>query len=1033
MSAEASVELSAAELRELRKKEKQEKKAQKAAADKPQWGTGKKDEKKAEKVVEAEPELVYTAPGDFKDLSHPMEKAYDPSRVEKSWADWWENKGFFTPDAEAAKNVPEARKFVMCIPPPNVTGSLHIGHTLTDAIEDSLTRWHRMRGDVSLWVPGIDHAGIATQTVVERMILKEEGKTRHDYGRDAFLEKVWQWKEQYGGKIKHQTHKIGCSVDWTREAFTMDEKRSVAVTEAFVRMFEKGLIYRDTRLVSWCPHLRTALSDIEVDTVQIDGPTKMIVPGFKGDVEVGVLHKFEYKVKGVEGRSLIVATTRIETMLGDVAVAVHPDDERYKDLIGMELIHPFHPERKVVVIADGILVDPTFGTGAVKITPAHDQNDYQCGRRHHLPFINILSENGHILPEQGGALFGGLHRFEVRSKIITELTKLGLYHGKMANPMALGVCSRSGDIIEPFLIPQWWVNCKGMAARATDAVRNKELTILPSTHEQTWFKWLDNIQDWCVSRQLWWGHRIPAYKIVSPARPADVEEGQWWVVGRDEAEAIENAKKKTGAADVKLARDEDVLDTWFSSGLFPFATMGWPNKTADMEAFFPNSILETGHDILFFWVARMVMMSLELMDCLPFKTVYLHAMVRDKSGRKMSKSLGNVVDPLEIIEGITLDDIIAKLKGGNLKESELERAIKDKSEDFPEGIPACGADALRYGLLAYTKQGQNVNLDIKRVIGYRQFCNKLWNATKFALMRFPEGFKAQGFNMSQLTWADRWILSRLSAATEGANKAFENYEFSDAVTSTYNFWLYELCDVYLELLKPRFPASSEEKYDLTEDQRTALEVLYTCLDKGLRLLHPMTPFVTEELYHRIPSSHWKAESISIADYPQAVRSHTAPVVEEEMAVFLKTVSGIRSLLATTGIPPSQATIYYDTRVERITLSAQSLEVKTLSKVLAAYPKSAAPQNARLLEDVVEGISIFIDLGALSNETVVAVKTRIEKKAQTTENDLQRLEKKMSGPGYEKAQQEAKDQDAKTLAELKNASEKLAASLAALSL
>lgn len=967
-----------------------------------------------------------------------MEKAYDPTRVEKSWADWWEKKGYFTPDAEAAKAVPHSRKFVMVIPPPNVTGSLHIGHTLTDAVEDSLTRWHRMRGDVSLWVPGIDHAGIATQTVVERMILKDEGKTRHDYGREKFLDKVWEWKNQYGGKIKHQTQKLGCSVDWSREAFTMDEKRSAAVTEAFVRMFDKGLIYRDTRLVSWCPHLRTALSDIEVDTIQIDAPTKMIVPGFKGDVEVGVLHKFEYKVKGMEDRSLIVATTRIETMLGDVAVAVHPDDERYKDLIGKELVHPFHQDRKLVVIADGILVDPTFGTGAVKITPAHDQNDYQCGRRHNLPFINILSENGHVLPEMGGLLFGGLHRFEVRTKIIDELTKLGLYHGKLANPMALGVCSRSGDIIEPFLIPQWWVDCKDMAARAVAAVRTKELTILPSAHEQTWFKWLENIQDWCVSRQLWWGHRIPAYKIVSPARPADLGEADWWVVGRNEEEARTRAVAKTGVENVVLERDEDVLDTWFSSGLFPFATMGWPEKTADLDAFFPNSILETGHDILFFWVARMVMMSLELMDCLPFKTVYLHAMVRDKSGRKMSKSLGNVVDPLEIIEGITLEEIIQKLHAGNLRQSELERAVKDKSEDFPEGIPACGADALRYGLLAYTKQGQNVNLDIMRVIGYRQFCNKLWNATKFALMRFPADFKAQGFNPANLTWADRWILSRLSAAAEGANRAFENYEFSDAVTSTYNFWLYDLCDVYLELLKPRFPhasvtADNENAPSLSVDQRTALEVLYLCLDKGLRLLHPMTPFVTEELYHRIPTSEWKSESITMADYPLSVRSHVAPLVEEEMTVFLKTVSGIRSLLATTGIPSSQANIFYDTHHERIHLSEQTLEVKTLAKVAFAAPKSAAAADAKLLEDVVEGISIFIDLSALQVDTLTAVKTRIEKKAQTTERDLERLEKKISGPGYEKAAAEAKEQDYKTLAELKSAQEKLSASLAALSI
>ncbi|KAH0486047.1 MAG: uncharacterized protein KVP18_003862, partial [Porospora cf. gigantea A] len=636
--------------------------------------------------------------------------AYDPKAVEMGWAQWWDEEAFFheEPDDKCSKD-----KFVMMIPPPNVTGSLHLGHTLTVAIEDTITRYNRMLGKKVLWLPGVDHAGIATQSVVERRLLADEGKSRHDYGRTKFLEKVWDWKNVHGNHINNQLRRLGVSVDWEREAFTMDARLSKGVEEAFVRMFDSGYIYRDTRLVSWCPYLKTALSDIEVDPMEVSKPDRIRIPGYEKTIEVGMLWHFKYPVKGQTDRHIEVATTRLETMLGDVAVAVHPEDARYKDLVGCELEHPFLPERKIVVVSD-TYVSQEFGTGAVKITPAHDKNDYDLGRRHKLPMINVFTLDGMMNTDAGE--FAGQHRFECRVKLEKRLEELGLMGEKVPNTKAMQIprCSRSNDVIEYMLMPQWYVDCKSAAARATAAVRQGDLRIVPEMYEKTWFQWLDNIKDWCISRQLWWGHQIPAYRVVEPAQETEV-----WVAAKSMEAAEAKARAKLNC-DVKMQRDEDVLDTWFSSGLFPFSTLGWPEDTPDFRSFFPNTMLETGHDILFFWVARMVMMSFILLDCLPFHTVYLHAMVRDAHGKKMSKSLGNVIDPIEVIEGITLPSMQANLQNNaNLSEKEIKRASDAQKKDFPKGIPECGADALRYGMLAYTKQGRNINLDVQRVIGYR--------------------------------------------------------------------------------------------------------------------------------------------------------------------------------------------------------------------------------------------------------------------------------------------------------------------------
>mmetsp|Transcript_6397 Transcript_6397/g.10765 ORF Transcript_6397/g.10765 Transcript_6397/m.10765 type:complete len:710 (-) Transcript_6397:8-2137(-) len=645
-----------------------------------------KKEKKEKKVKEPEQIFVDNTPkGQFKQIADVFPPTYQPKYVEAAWASWWEANDFYTPDVAKAIEAGEEGRFVMVIPPPNVTGSLHLGHALTNAIQDTLTRWHRMKGKIALWVPGVDHAGIATQSVVEKQLKKLEDKSRHDLGREEFIKRVWEWKNTYGNRICNQIRSLGASVDWTRESFTMDSNLSAAVTEAFVRFHEDGLLYRDTRLVNWSCALKSAISEIEVDHIDLEGRTFLPVPNHKlqATYEFGMITSFAYKVAAdcarEEGEEIVIATTRLETMLGDTAVAVHPDDPRYTHLHGKFLQHPFL-DRRIPIITDGELVDMSFGTGAVKVTPAHDPNDYLCGKRNNLEFITILSEDGSIAPN--GGKYAGMMRYDARVQMEKDMQELGLLRGKEVNKMRLGKCSRSGDIVEPYLTPQWYVNCTSMAKRSVDAVRNGDLKIVPQMHESTWYQWLDNIRDWCVSRQLWWGHRIPAYfaRLAGEDRTTkdsnDPANNDRWFVGRTEAEARSKAAVALGVAEdaITLTQDEDVLDTWFSSGLFPFSVFGWPNETQDMKAFFPTSLLETGLDILFFWVARMVMMSLHLTDSLPFKTVYLHAMVRDKNGRKMSKSLGNVIDPLEVINGCSLAGLLEKIDAGNLPEKEV-RAI----------------------------------------------------------------------------------------------------------------------------------------------------------------------------------------------------------------------------------------------------------------------------------------------------------------------------------------------------------------------
>ena len=869
---------------------------------------------------------------------------YDPKLVEAATYAWWEAAGFFGPGAgprvdDAGSSTAALKPFVMVIPPPNVTGSLHLGHALMAAIEDAVVRWHRMRGRPTLWVPGTDHAGIATQTVVEKTLARERGVSRHDLGRDAFVGEVHAWVKTYGGKICEQLRRVGASPDWSRQAFTMDDQLTAAVKAAFLRLHSDGLVYRDNRLVNWSTRLKTAISDIEVDYIDVPAFHPLKVPGYEKTVEFGVLTSFAYPLDGSDGE-IVVATTRPETMLGDAAVAVHPDDARYAHLIGTHVVHPLDG-RKLPIIGDADLVDMAFGTGAVKITPAHDPNDFATGKRHGLEFVSVFDDEGRI-NERGGR-FAATPRFEVRGRggegergrgrglaptapplppptpsihqaritVVDWLKELGLFRGVAGNPMRLGLCSRSGDVVEPVLKPQWWVACAGMAARAVDAVRGGSLTIVPKESEGTWFRWLESIRDWCVSRQLWWGHRIPAYYIKvgdggdAPGGPSELTDR--WVVAADADAALAEAQSRFPGQAVAVVQDEDVLDTWFSSGLFPFSVFGWPEATPDLARFYPTSLLETGHDILFFWVARMVMMGLQLTDALPFDTVYLHTMVRDAHGRKMSKSLGNVVDPLHVIDGITLAALHATLEGGNLDAKEVAKAKAGQAADFPDGIEECGADALRMALVSYTTQARDINLDIKRVITYRYWCNKLWNAVRFGMMNLGDGFRPDAASVAPsarpaLPLACRWILARLDAAAATANASFESHDFAGVVGAAYTFWQNETCDVFIELVKPAVAAADTDPAAAVAFRQT----LWACLDAGLRLLHPLMPYVTEELWQRLPRGGVApaASSIMVAPYPLP-RGGGDAAAEASMKAVLDAVTVARNLRNEYGLTTRQ--------------------------------------------------------------------------------------------------------------------------------
>ncbi|KAJ7490033.1 tRNA synthetases class I-domain-containing protein [Mycena galericulata] len=831
--------------KEAKRIEKQLKFAAKAARTPAQ--TERNLPKKTDKAESGEKLSVNDTPkgqkkGEWIEGAHhhgPLPAGYNPSTVESAWYDWWEAQGFFLPQMTADGQVKPEGVFVIPAPPPNVTGSLHIGHALTTAIQDALIRWNRMLGRTTLFSPGFDHAGISTQAF---------GQTRHDLGRDKFLETVMEWKNDYQSRITDQLRRLGGSYDWSRTAFTMDEGLSKAVVETFCRLREDGIIYRANRLVNWCVKMNTTLSNLEVEEMVLTGRTLLNIPGYdsKERFEFGVMTSFRLR-----NDRIIVATTRPETMLGDTAIAVHSKDPRYTHLHGKHVVHPFN-DRRIPIVTDDIVVDMDFGTGAVKITPAHDQNDYEVGKRHNLEFINILNDDG-TFNANAGDKFKGMKRYHARIAVVQALKDAGLYVETRDHAMEIRICSKSGDVIEPLIKPQWYVRCKPLAEEAIKRTIAGELVIKPKQSENEWFKWLEGIQDWCISRQLWWGHRCPAYFVRIEGTTQDRNDDNNWVVGRNYL---------PDGAGFTLEQDEDVLDTWFSSGLWPFSIMGWPDNTPDLQNFYPSTVLETGWDILFFWVARMVLLGIKLTDRVPFKEVYCHAMIRDAQGKKMSKSKGNVIDPIDIMTGISLESLHAKLLEGNLDQKEMKRAKEGQKKAFPQGIPQCGTDALRFALCAYSSGGRDINLEILRVEGYR-------NVFIFEIVRFyltHIGTKPTG-NESLV---EKWILHKLNIAAAEVNTQFAERNFMLATTAVYNFWLYELCGVYIEAMKPMTNELAPIK-----TRNSAQQTLYTCIDHGLRLLHPFMPFVTEELWQRLPRRpDDTSPSIMVASFPRLVGRST---------------------------------------------------------------------------------------------------------------------------------------------------------------
>jgi len=784
-----------------------------------------------------------------------MEKSYDPREIEQRWYRNWEENDYFKP---AGGSHP----YCIMLPPPNVTGSLHMGHAFQDTIMDTLTRWQRMKGADTLWQPGTDHAGIATQMVVERKLLAE-GKSRHDLGRETFVDAVWDWKEHSGDTIGMQMRRLGASVDWSNHCFTMDERLSRTVQQVFVALYEEGLIYRGKRLVNWDPVLHTALSDLEVISAE----------------EQGKMWHIRYPRKDGRGH-LVVATTRPETLLGDTAVAVFPGDDRYSELVGEELELPL-TGRTIPVIADEY-VDAEFGSGCVKITPAHDFNDYEIGKRHSLELINVLDINA-CLNENAPEQYRGLDRFEARKRIVEDLEKLGLLEKIEDHKLMIPRGDRSHAVVEPYLTDQWYVKIAPLAKPAIEAVETGRIEFVPANWSKTYFDWMHRIEDWCISRQLWWGHRIPAW--YDPDGKIHV--------GTSE----DDARRRSGLSDdVVLRQDEDVLDTWFSSALWPFTTLGWPEKTDYLARFYPTSVMVTGFDIIFFWVARMIMMGLKFMDDVPFRTVYIHGLIRDGHGQKMSKSKGNVLDPLDLIDGIELEQLIVKRTSGLMQPQMAPAIDKATRQEFPDGIPPFGTDALRFTFAALATTGRDIRFDLGRIEGYRNFCNKLWNAARFVLMQTDNRPVTAAAEPSVI---DRWIVSRMNRMINDVETHFGDYRLDLAAQALYEFIWNEYCDWYLEFAKAMLQSENEEAQATTRN--TLLTVLETCL----RTLHPIMPFITEEIWQRVKTPlEIDGDSIMLQAFPQAEPADA--VAEQDVEWVKNVIQGVRRIRSELNLPPAKA-------------------------------------------------------------------------------------------------------------------------------
>ncbi|CNE73572.1 valyl-tRNA synthetase [Yersinia bercovieri] len=915
-----------------------------------------------------------------------LDKTYSPQEIEQPLYEHWEKQGYFKPNGDTSKE-----SYCIMIPPPNVTGSLHMGHAFQQTIMDTLIRYQRMQGKNTLWQAGTDHAGIATQMVVERKIAAEEGKTRHDYGREAFIDKIWQWKDESGGTITRQMRRLGNSVDWERERFTMDDGLSNAVKEVFVRLHKEDLIYRGKRLVNWDPKLRTAISDLEVENRESKGSMwHLRYPLADG-------------AKTAEGKDyLVVATTRPETVLGDTGVAVNPEDPRYKDLIGKEVILPL-VGRRIPILGDEH-ADMEKGTGCVKITPAHDFNDYEVGKRHALPMINILTFDGDIRAEAevfdtngeatdtcSGAIpeqFQGLERFAARKAVVAEFDKLGLLEEVKPHDLTVPYGDRGGVVIEPMLTDQWYVRTAPLAKVAIEAVENGEIQFVPKQYENMYYSWMRDIQDWCISRQLWWGHRIPAWYD---------EQGKVYV-GRDEAEV---RRENNLGPEIALRQDEDVLDTWFSSGLWTFSTLGWPEQTEALKTFHPTSVVVSGFDIIFFWIARMIMMTMHFMKDengkpqVPFKTVYMTGLIRDDEGQKMSKSKGNVIDPLDMVDGISLEELLEK-RTGNMMQPQLAEKIRKRTEkQFPNGIEPHGTDALRFTLAALASTGRDINWDMKRLEGYRNFCNKLWNASRFVLMNTEGQDCGQNGGEMVLSLADRWILAEFNQTIKAYREAMDTYRFDLAAGILYEFTWNQFCDWYLELTKPVMNSGSEA--ELRGTRHTLIEVL----EALLRLAHPIIPYITETIWQRVKSLKGiTADTIMLQPFPEYDASQVDEKALSDLEWIKQTIIAVRNIRAEMNIAPGKPLDVMlrgaSAEAQRRVLENQSF-IQSLARLSSLTLLADGDKGPVSVTKLVEGAEVLIPMAGLIDKATEL--DRLAKEVAKLETEIERIEGKLSNEGF----------------------------------
>jgi len=934
-----------------------------------------------------------------------MDKTYQPHAIETSWYQTWESNNYFAPQGSG-------EPYSIMIPPPNVTGSLHMGHGFNNAIMDALIRWRRMQGRKTLWQPGTDHAGIATQMVVERQ-LAAQGVSRHDLGREKFLEKVWQWKEESGGNITRQIRRLGSSVDWSRERFTMDAGLSEAVKEAFVRLHEDGLIYRGKRLVNWDTKLHTAISDLEVENHD----------------EKGHLWHLRYPLtdgaRTADGKDyLVVATTRPETVLGDAAVAVHPEDERYRDLIGRHVMLPL-VNRLIPIVADDY-VDLEFGTGCVKITPAHDFNDYEVGKRHHLPLINIFDQNACVLARAqvfniDGSVndridpslpdgYAHMDRFDARKAIVAEFEAMGLLEKIDDHALKVPRGDRSGTIIEPWLTDQWYVSTKPLAEKAIRAVESGQIQFVPKQYENMYFSWMRDIQDWCISRQLWWGHRIPAW----------YDEAGNVYVGRDE---VEVRNKYNLCNDVELRQDEDVLDTWFSSGLWTFSTLGWPQQTEFLKTFHPTDVLVTGFDIIFFWVARMIMLSTHLTGQIPFKTVYVHGLVRDAQGQKMSKSKGNVLDPLDIVDGIELETLLQKRTSGMMQPKLAEKIAKQTKAEFPEGIASYGTDALRFTFCSLASTGRDIKFDMGRVEGYRNFCNKIWNAANFVFENTEGKDTGVGGEAVELSSVDRWIISSLQRTEAEVNRQLEAFRFDLAAQALYEFIWDEYCAWYLELVKPVLWDENAS----AERQRGTRRTLVRVLETALRLAHPFMPFITEEIWQRVaPLAGKSGPTLMLQPWPEFNPERLDEAAEGDIEWVKAFMLGIRQIRGEMNISMAK-------RIDVVLGNASAEDQRRLADNEPLLKKLAKLESIRVLgqgEDaplaataLVGDLQVLVPMAGLIDKD--AELARLDKEIARLDGEVQRVGGKLANAGFvDKAPPQVIDKERAKLAEAEQARAKL---------